>query len=155
MVVDGLALRLKDDIRHAFEINVLGSFRVTRTGLLPMVRARWGRIVFVSSVVAHFGSPGQGAYAASKSALVGLARSTAREVASLNITVNIAVPGPIDTAMLAAIPAAQREFLKAAAPAGRIGRPEEAAAAVAAFTSENSGYITGAVLGVDGLGMGH
>ncbi len=154
---DGLSILLSDDsFNDALALNLVGAFRVVRHAMRPMIRARWGRIVFVSSVAAHAGSAGQAAYAASKAGLVGLARSIAREVGQRGITVNIVAPGPIDTDLLRQQPDSRIEFLAQATPVGRIGTPEEVAAAVCALTNEQASYITGVVLPVDGgLGMGH
>jgi NAD(P)-dependent dehydrogenase (short-subunit alcohol dehydrogenase family) len=120
-----------------------------------MMKARWGRIVFVSSVVGSLGQAGQANYSASKAGLVGLARSLAREFASRGITVNLVAPGPIKTDMLSAIGDEGMEAMSNMVPLGRIGDPDEVAAAIEFLTSEAAGYITGASLAVDGgLGMG-
>jgi NAD(P)-dependent dehydrogenase (short-subunit alcohol dehydrogenase family) len=119
------------------------------------MKARWGRIVFVSSVVGSLGQAGQANYSASKAGLVGLARSLAREFASRGITVNLVAPGPIKTDMLSAIGDEGMEAMSNMVPLGRIGDPDEVAAAIEFLTSEAAGYITGASLAVDGgLGMG-
>lgn len=154
---DQLLLRMKDaDFAAVVEANLTGSFRVAKRAAAGMVRARWGRVVFVSSVAALAGSAGQVNYAAAKAGLVGLARSMARELASRNITVNVVAPGPITTDMTAALPEARRDALAASVPMGRFGTPEEVAAAVRFLASDDAAYITGAVLPVDGgLGMGH
>lgn len=145
-----------ETLRHDLELNLVGAFRVARASLRPMIKSRWGRIVFVSSVAAFTGSSGQAAYAASKAGLVGLARSMTREVASRGITVNVIAPGPIDTRMMDGIPAARMKFLSETIPAGRVGTVAEVAAGVEALTAEGAGFINGAVLAVDGgLGMGH
>ena len=121
-----------------------------------MVRARWGRVVNVSSVVALSGSAGQASYAASKAGLVGFSRSLARELASRSITVNVVAPGPIDTPMLTATGTDRTAQLATTVPVGRLGRADEVAAAVAYLCSDLAAYVTGAVLPVDGgLGMGH
>ena len=121
-----------------------------------MLRARAGRIILVSSVVALLGSAGQANYAASKAGLVGFARSLARELGRRGITVNVVAPGPVATDMTAVLGDKRLAELTAAVPLGRMAAPEEIAAAVAFLASDDAGYITGAVLPVDGgLGMGH
>ena len=153
---DGLVLRMADDdFTEVIDANLTGSFRVARRVVKGMMRARWGRMVFVSSVVGLGGQAGQANYAASKSGLIGLARSLAKEFASRNITVNLVAPGPIETDMLAALTEDQREAMLAMVPAGRLGRPEEVAVAIRYLASEDAGYVTGTVLPVDGgLSMG-
>jgi 3-oxoacyl-[acyl-carrier protein] reductase len=121
-----------------------------------MIRKRYGRIILIGSVVGLYGSPGQVNYAATKAALVGLARSVSRELGGRGITVNVVAPGFIETDMTAALPAERQAQYKAAIPAGRFGATEEVAAAVRFLASDAASYITGAVLPVDGgLGMGH
>lgn len=153
---DMLMLRMSDeDFADIVDANLTGSFRTAKRAVKPMMRARWGRIVFVSSVVGSLGQAGQANYAASKAGLVGLARSMAREFASRGITVNVVAPGPIDTDMLAAIGDQAVEAMTGAVPVGRLGTPDEVAAAIEFLTSEAAGYITGHTLAVDGgLGMG-
>lgn len=154
---DGLLLRMsEDDFTSVVDANLAGAFRVARRAAPGMLRARKGRLIFVSSVVALLGSAGQVNYAASKAGLIGLARSMARELASRNITANVVAPGPVATDMTSALGDKRIEQLADAVPAGRFATPEEIAAAVAFLASAEAAYITGAVLPVDGgLGMGH
>jgi NAD(P)-dependent dehydrogenase (short-subunit alcohol dehydrogenase family) len=153
---DTLLARMKDDDWNAvIDANLTGAFHVARRAIAPMMKARWGRIVFVSSVGAYIGSPGQANYAASKAGLIGFARSIAREYATRNITANVVTPGPIDTDMTTGLNDAWRAKAEATVPAGRFGTPAEVAAAVRFLASEDAAFITGAVLPVDGgLGMG-
>ena len=148
---DGLAIRMPaDDWQAVVDTNLSGAFHCTRHGLDDMLRARWGRIVNVSSVVAERANPGQANYVAAKAGLLGLTRTVAREMGRRGITVNAVTPGVIDTDMTAGVVAGE---LTAAIPAGRTGRPEEVAAAVAFLVSEDAAYINGATLSVDG-GLG-
>jgi 3-oxoacyl-[acyl-carrier protein] reductase len=154
---DGLVLRMAEEaFTEVIDTNLTGAFRVARRAVGPMVRARKGRIVFLSSVVAFSGSAGQVNYGAAKAGLVGLARSLAREVASRGVTANVVAPGPVTTDMTDALPEARRAAMADAVPLGRFATPEEVAAAVTYLASPAAGYVTGAVLPVDGgLGMGH
>jgi 3-oxoacyl-[acyl-carrier protein] reductase len=156
MTRDGLVLRMgDDDFTDVIDTNLTGAFRASRRAVKAMMRGRWGRIVLLSSIVGTAGQAGQANYAASKAGLVGLARSLAREFASRNITVNVVAPGPISTDMTGALTDDQRAAMTTATPLGRFGTPEEVAATIAFLVSEPAGYITGAVIPVDGgLGMG-
>lgn len=153
---DGLVLRMSDDdFTAVVDANLTAGFRVAKRAVKNMMRSRFGRVVFVSSVVAQGGQAGQANYAASKAGLVGLARSLAKEFASRNITVNIVAPGPVATDMLEALPEDRRAEIMSAVPLGRFATPDEIAAAVAFLCSDDAGYITGAVVPVDGgLAMG-
>ena len=148
---DSLVLRMSDDdFTDVLEANLTGGFRVARRAVKGMMRARWGRIVFVSSIAGRIGQAGQANYAASKAGLVGLGRSFAKEFASRGVTVNVVAPGPIATDMLSALPKDQLDAYADAVPPRQLGRPEEIAAAVRFLASDEAGYITGAVLPVDG-----
>jgi 3-oxoacyl-[acyl-carrier protein] reductase len=153
---DGLVLRMSDDdFADVLDANLTGGLRVARRAVTKMMRARRGRLIFISSVVGATGQAGQANYAASKAGLVGLARSLAREFASRGITANVVAPGPIETDMFQALTDELRGTIAGAVPLGRAGRPEEVAAAVRFLASDEAGFITGAVLPVDGgLGMG-
>ena len=154
---DGLVLKMSDDaFDEVLDTNLAGAFRVARRAARSMVRARTGRLIFISSVVGLSGSAGQVNYAASKAGLVGLARSLARELAPRGITANVVAPGPVATDMTDALPEARRAELAAAVPLGRFATTDEVAAAVTFLASPEAAAITGAVLPVDGgLGMGH
>ena len=154
---DGLLMRMSDDaFTQVIDANLTGSFRSARRVVGPMMKARAGRIVFISSVAAYMGVPGQANYAASKAGVIGLARSMARELAPRNITVNVVAPGGVDTDMVAALSDQQRKSMVGQTPIGRLATPEEVAAAVLFLASPLAGSITGAVLPVDGgLAMGH
>ncbi|HRB98832.1 MAG TPA: beta-ketoacyl-ACP reductase [Dermatophilaceae bacterium] len=154
---DQLLMRMSDaEFDEVLDTNLAGAFRCARRASKGMLRLRYGRIIFVSSVVGLYGSPGQANYAASKAGLVGLARSISRELGGRGITANVVAPGFIDTDMTAELPDERRAAYLAAIPAGRFASPQEVAAAVRFLASDEAGYVTGAVLPVDGgLGMGH
>jgi 3-oxoacyl-[acyl-carrier protein] reductase len=154
---DGLVLKMSDEaFDEILDTNLAGAFRVARRAARSMVRARTGRLIFISSVVGLTGSAGQVNYAASKAGLVGLARSLARELAPRGVTANVVAPGPVATDMTDALPEARRVELAAAVPLGRFATAGEVAAAVTFLASPEAAAITGAVLPVDGgLGMGH
>jgi 3-oxoacyl-[acyl-carrier protein] reductase len=153
---DGLVLRMSDDdFTDVVDTNLTGAFRAARRAVKSMMRNRWGRIILMSSVVGGAGQAGQANYAASKAGLVGLARSLAREFASRGITVNVVAPGPIRTDMTDALTDDQRAAIGGAVPLGRFGEADEVAAVIRFLASDEAGYITGAVIPVDGgLGMG-
>lgn len=154
---DGLSMKMSDDaFQSVVDANLTGAFRVARRAIPKMMRARTGRLIFMSSVAGLTGSAGQVNYASSKAGLIGMARSFARELASRNITSNVVAPGPIETDMTAALTDEQRAALVDNVPLARAGTAEEVAAAVVFLASPEAAYITGAVLPVDGgLGMGH
>ncbi len=153
---DKLMLRMSDeDFADVVDANLTGAFRTTKRAVKGMMKARWGRVVLVSSVVGYLGQAGQANYAASKAGLIGFARSLAREFASRGITVNVVAPGPIETDMLAALGQEAIDTIGDSVPVGRLGSPDEVAAAIEFLTSDAAGYITGHTLAVDGgLGMG-
>ena len=148
---DNLLLRMKDDEWDAImATNLKPAYRLAKAVLRGMMKARQGRIIQIGSVVGTSGNPGQANYAAAKAALVGFTKSLAQEVGSRNITVNCVAPGFIDTDMTKALADAQREALLERIPLGRLGTPEDVAAAVAFLASPQAGYITGATLHVNG-----
>jgi len=149
--IDGLLMRYKDeDLEKLFRTNVFGAFYCARAASRAMMKARWGRIVFLGSVVGEMGNGGQSAYAATKSALSGMARSLARELASRNITVNVVSPGFIDTDMTRALGEQQKAKLVETIPLGCVGSPEDVANAVSFIASDRAAYVTGTVLDVNG-----
>jgi 3-oxoacyl-[acyl-carrier protein] reductase len=154
---DQLLMRMSDEeFDSVVQTNLAGAFKCARRASKGMIRLRRGRIVFISSVVALYGSPGQANYAASKAGLVGMARSISRELGGRGITANVVAPGFIETDMTAVLPPDRRDAYQASIPASRFGQVEEVAAAVRFVASEEAAYITGAVIPVDGgLGMGH
>ena len=157
MTKDMLILRMSEtDFSDVIDANLTAAYRVAKRAAQGMLKARKGRIIFVSSVVGLLGSAGQANYSASKSGLIGLARSIARELGSRSITANVVAPGPVATDMLAALSEDRREALTAAVPLGRLASPDEIAGTIAFLASSDAAFITGAIIPVDGgLGMGH
>ncbi|GAA2889826.1 beta-ketoacyl-ACP reductase [Microbacterium esteraromaticum] len=154
---DTLLMRMsEDDFDSVVATNLGGAFRVVKRASKGMLRARFGRVILISSVVGLYGSAGQVNYSASKSALVGFARSLTRELGGRGITANVVAPGFIETDMTAELPEETQKQYKASIPAGRFATPDEVAGAVAWLAGDDAGYISGAVIPVDGgLGMGH
>jgi 3-oxoacyl-[acyl-carrier protein] reductase len=154
---DTLLLRMDEQTwGDVLDTNLTGAYRVAKRAATGMLRARRGRIVFISSVVGLSGSAGQANYAASKSGLVGLARSIARELGSRGITANVVAPGFVDTDMTAALTDERRKEILASVPLGRYATPDEVAGVVTFLAGDAAAYITGAVVPIDGgLGMGH
>ena len=154
---DTLVLRMtEEDWSKVIDTNLTGSFRVAKRAAKGMLRLRRGRLIFISSVVGLLGSAGQVNYAASKAGLVGMARSLARELGSRSITANVVAPGFVETEMTAVLPEETQKAYKAQIPLGRYASVDEVAAVVAWLGSDAAGYVTGAVIPVDGgLGMGH
>ncbi|HEU5223789.1 MAG TPA: beta-ketoacyl-ACP reductase [Candidatus Lumbricidophila sp.] len=154
---DTLLMRMTDDdFETVVNTNLTGAFRVVKRASKGMLKARFGRIVLISSVVGLYGSAGQVNYSASKSALVGMARSLTRELGARGITANVVAPGFIETDMTDALPEAQQAEYKKNIPAGRFATPNEVAKVVTWLSGDDAGYISGAVIPVDGgLGMGH
>jgi NAD(P)-dependent dehydrogenase (short-subunit alcohol dehydrogenase family) len=154
---DQLLLRMSEEsFARVLDTNLTAAYRVAKRASRAMLKARWGRLVFVSSVVGLSGAAGQANYAASKAGLVGFSRSLARELGSRGITSNVVAPGYVDTDMTAELGEGRREELLASIPLGRTAAAEEVAAVIAFLASDASSYVTGAVLPVDGgIGMGH
>lgn len=151
-----LALMSEDDFSSVLDTNLTGAYRVAKRAVRAMMRKRSGRIILISSVVGLLGSGGQANYAASKAGLVGFGRSLARELGSRNITVNVVAPGFVDTDMTAQLPEERKKEILSTIPLGRLAESEEIAGAVRFLAGPEAGYITGAVIPVDGgLGMGH
>jgi beta-ketoacyl ACP reductase len=154
---DTLLMRMSEEqFTRVLDANLTGSFRVAKRASRGMLKARWGRMIFISSVVGMAGGPGQVNYAASKAGLIGVARSIVREMGNRNITANVIAPGFISTEMTDAVSDERKKSILGQVPAGRYGGTEEVAAAVTFLASDAAGYISGAVVPVDGgLGMGH
>jgi 3-oxoacyl-[acyl-carrier protein] reductase len=149
--IDALLLRLKDeDLDRLWQVNVKGAIACARASMKPMMRAKAGRIIFMSSVVAEMGNVGQTGYAATKAAIIGAAKSIGREYASRNITVNVIAPGFIETDMTSTMSDTMKEQLVKIVPLGRIGSAREIAAACLYLASDEAGYLTGQVLRVNG-----
>ena len=148
---DNLALRMKDaEWQDVIDVNLGAGFRLARASLRGMMKARWGRILFITSVVGATGNPGQANYAASKSGLTGLAKALAAEVASRGVTVNCVAPGFIETAMTEALNEGQRERIVAAIPAAHIGAVDDVAAGCVYLASDEAAYVTGQTLHING-----
>jgi len=154
---DTLLMRMSEEqFTRVLDANLTGAYRVTKRATRGMLRARWGRIIYISSVVALNGGPGQVNYAASKAGLIGVARSIARELGTRNITANVVAPGFIETDMTAGLSQDVKDKAFAQIPTGRFGAATEVASAVTFLASDGAAYVNGAVLPVDGgLGMGH
>ena len=151
MTRDGLALRMKDDDwQQVMEVDLGAPFRLARAALRGMLRRRAGRIIGIGSVVGATGNPGQANYAAAKAGLVGMSKALAQEVGSRGITVNVVAPGFVETAMTESLSGEQTARLTAAIPLGRMGKPEDVAAAVAWLASDEAGWVTGTTLHVNG-----
>jgi NAD(P)-dependent dehydrogenase (short-subunit alcohol dehydrogenase family) len=154
---DTLLLRMSEEqFSRVLDTNLTGAYRCAKRAATKMLRARWGRMIFISSVVGLSGGAGQVNYAASKAGLVGMARSIARELGSRNITANVVTPGFVSTDMTAVLPQARQKEILGSIPLGRMAAVEEVAGAVTWLAGDSAGYVTGAVIPVDGgLGMGH
>jgi len=148
---DGLAMRMKDeDWQTVIDVNLGAAFKLSRAAMRGMMKRRWGRIISITSVVGVTGNPGQANYAASKAGLIGMSKSLAAELASRNITVNCVAPGFIATAMTDVLDDKQKEAINTRIPMGRMGSPEEIAAAVVYLASAEAGYVTGHTVHVNG-----
>ena len=143
----------EEDFTSVIDANLTSAYRLTKRAIKPMMKQKWGRIILLSSVVASAGQAGQANYAASKAGLVGFGRSLAKEFASRNITTNVVAPGPIKTDMISALSDKQQESILGSVPLRRFGEVSEIAATVSFLASESAGYITGAIIPVDG-GLG-
>jgi 3-oxoacyl-[acyl-carrier protein] reductase len=157
MTDDTLLMRMSEEqFTRVVDTNLTGAWRCAKRASTKMLRAKWGRMIFISSVVAHVGGAGQVNYAASKAGMVGIARSITRELGSRNITANVVAPGFVETDMTAVLSDELRAKYLASIPAGRFAQPEEVAGVCTWLASDAAGYVTGAVIPVDGgVGMGH
>jgi 3-oxoacyl-[acyl-carrier protein] reductase len=157
ITADTLLMRMSEEqFTSVVDTNLTGAWRCARRAATRMVRGRWGRMIFISSVVGLYGGVGQVNYAASKAGLVGIARSVTRELGTRNVTANVVAPGFIETDMTAALPDEKRDEYRKAIPAGRFATVDEVAGVVTWLAGDSAGYISGAVIPVDGgLGMGH
>jgi 3-oxoacyl-[acyl-carrier protein] reductase len=157
VTADSLIMRMTDEqFATVLDTNLAGAWRCARRAATRMVRGRWGRMIFISSVVGLYGGPGQVNYAASKAGLVGMARSLARELGSRNVTANVVAPGFVETDMTAELPEARTAEILRSIPAGRFAAVDEVAGVVTWLAGDAAAYVTGAVIPVDGgLGMGH
>lgn len=148
---DNLFMRMKDEeLDEVLDVNLKAPFYLSRSVMRPMMKAKWGRIINISSIVGVTGNPGQANYCASKAGIIGLSKSLAQEVASRNITVNCVAPGFIESDMTSVLPEAQKEDLLSGIPQGRMGKPEDIANAVLYLASEEASYVTGQTLHVNG-----
>jgi 3-oxoacyl-[acyl-carrier protein] reductase len=148
---DNLMMRMKEEeFDEVLRTNLKGTYLCTRAALRPMIRARWGRIVNVSSVVGLVGNAGQANYAASKAGIIGFTKSVAREVAQRGITVNAVAPGYVETELTGSLPENVKDQIRGQVPMGRFGEPEEVAQVVAFLVGETAGYVTGQTIAVDG-----
>ncbi len=146
----------EEQFTRVVDTNLAGAWRCAKRAAKPMAAARWGRMIFISSAAGMCGSPGEVNYAASKSGLVGMARSISRELATRSITANVVAPGFVDTDMLADLPKNLRTFYERSIPTGRFGTPDEIPSAVTWLASDSASYVTGAIIPIDGgLAMGH
>ncbi|MFF0499620.1 3-oxoacyl-ACP reductase FabG1 [Nocardia aobensis] len=149
-------LMTEEQFERTVDTNLTGAFRVAKRASRQMIRARWGRLIFLGSVVGMAGTPGQANYASSKAGMIGLARSITRELGSRSITANVVAPGFIDTDMTQGLDAKYQQIAQKAIPMQRVGDPEEVAAVISFLASDESSYVSGAIIPVDGgLGMGH
>jgi 3-oxoacyl-[acyl-carrier protein] reductase len=151
VAIDGLIMRYKDDdLDKIFRTNVFGAYYCARAATMPMIKARWGRVIFMGSIVGESGNAGQTAYSGTKAALTGMARSLAQELASRNVTANVVAPGYIETDMTSSLSEENKQALLTKIPMGSIGKPEDIGDTVAFLCSERARYLTGQVIHVNG-----